>query len=973
MEGKKFKEEYKKLNDKQKEAVNTIEGPVMVIAGPGTGKTTILTLRIANILKLTDTPPSGILALTFTESGAKNMKIKLREIIGETAMQVPIYTFHSFALSIISEFPDHFINISKNKQISEIESEMLIKKILQNKKYHLLRPLGEPDFYVSKILNTITKCKQEAWTPEMIEDFAKSEIENIKNSKNSISIRGKNKGDLKGESKKMIERCEKTILFGEVYRDYEKTKKIDKKTDFDDLIFELLDTLKKDKLLLQILQERFLYILVDEHQDTNNSQNLIIKLIADFFENPNLFIVGDEKQAIYRFQGASIENFMGLQKIWKGMKIINLEKNYRSNQDILDSVHSMIEKNYNEEEKEKLNIKLKSIKKEKRPIKIVIAPDKESEEIYILNKTKEILKKDKNKNISIIVRKNSDVEKILELFENHNIEISAERGVNIFNHPIGNLFFSLLEFLNDPSNEEALSFTIVGGLWKLNEKERIKSIKKIRAGKINSVIKKIKEIGEIREELKSSGVLNFLSLAADFSQFTKIIKNDVISSEVWRTIYNIGRKISENDKIEDPQRLIKKMLEYKEISEKKVIKIKTGNEKAKINITTAHSSKGLEFDYVFIPYATEENWIRKNRGYYFILPIKKEEEDDIKDERRLFYVAITRAKEDVFVTFSKKDIDGKEFLPLRFIDELDAKNIEIKEIERQKTEKEEAKKEKINNKKKERLLNYAKKIITEKGISVTALNHFIRCPNEFIYKSILKLPEPPNATSEKGKALHEAISLVWQLKLKNKKNIAETIEKSTKKYMKESLLHLYEKDKIIKEIEKNLPQISESLENHFNSYKEVKTEKWFEGKFVEKIEKENVEIKLHGKLDAIAEEEREIFIFDYKTGEAKSVSAIKGETKNESGDYFRQLIFYKILLSANNFNNKKIRTALVFLKPNKSGNCLTTEIETKEKDLEELKNNISNLIKDIWSGKIINRKCNQEKCKYCNLRNFWEN
>ena len=277
-----FTRQYSRLNRKQKEAVDTIEGPVMVIAGPGTGKTTILTLRIANILKETDTPVSGILALTFTEVGVKNIKIKLREIIGSRADEVRIHTFHSFAVSVIREFEDHFPNLSKSRQITEIEAESMVREILKQKEFNKLRPLGEPDFYVYKILQTIAEAKKEAWTPEILESFAKEEIERIKNDENSVSTRGISKGSLKAEALKRIEKCEKTVIFAKVYRKYEEKKKEDKKIDFDDLLFELVFALKRNKLLLQLLQEKFLYILVDEHQDTNDAQNLIIKTMAKY-------------------------------------------------------------------------------------------------------------------------------------------------------------------------------------------------------------------------------------------------------------------------------------------------------------------------------------------------------------------------------------------------------------------------------------------------------------------------------------------------------------------------------------------------------------------------------------------------------------------------------------------------------------------------------------------------------------------
>ena len=355
-----FDERYKKLNAEQKRVVDEIDGPVLVVAGPGTGKTTILTLRIANILLKTDTPASGILALTFTEAGVKAMRTKLREIIGSRADEVRVHTFHSFAASVISEFDDHFPQLFRSAQITDVEAEVFVREILKDKKFAKLRPLGEPDFYVGKILSAISDCKKEAWTPEIVAEFAKSEIERIKNDPEALSTRGATKGQLKAESLKRIEKCERTIVFADVYKTYETLKKSERKIDFDDLIFELVVALKNDELLLRLLQEKFLYILVDEHQDTNDSQNLIVSQLGNFFDTPNIFVVGDEKQAIYRFQGASVQNFLHFQSIWKNMRVIRLSDNYRSHQAILDAVFEMIEKNYDDGQYENLRVRLTS-------------------------------------------------------------------------------------------------------------------------------------------------------------------------------------------------------------------------------------------------------------------------------------------------------------------------------------------------------------------------------------------------------------------------------------------------------------------------------------------------------------------------------------------------------------------------------------------------------------------------------------
>ena len=253
---------YAKLNSAQREAVDSIEGPVMVIAGPGTGKTTILTLRIANILRLTDTPPHGILAITYTDAGVKAMRTKLHAIIGSRAHEVAIHTFHSFASAMIAEYQDHFLHLEGLKHMTDVEQESLIRSIITEPKFKELRPIGKPDAYVSGIMSSIEAAKREALTPETVEAHAHKEIDHIKNDEESISTRGATKGKLKAEALEQIGKCERTILFADVYAEYEKRKLEGKKMDFSDLIIEMLVTLRNDQLFLRLIQERFLYLLV---------------------------------------------------------------------------------------------------------------------------------------------------------------------------------------------------------------------------------------------------------------------------------------------------------------------------------------------------------------------------------------------------------------------------------------------------------------------------------------------------------------------------------------------------------------------------------------------------------------------------------------------------------------------------------------------------------------------------------------
>jgi DNA helicase II / ATP-dependent DNA helicase PcrA len=336
-----FNEALSKLNPAQREAVETIEGPVMVIAGPGTGKTQILTLRIANILLKTDTDPSSILALTFTDSGAKAMRERLRKYIGATAYLVPIYTFHGFAQKLISDYPDSYKRVVGGRPISDLEKITLLETIINSGEVKQLRPMGNPTYYVPHILRILGQLKQEYITPDKfleVIERQENELQNIE----KIHTKGVHKGKVRGEYTKKSESISKNreLLF--VYRRYEALLTHQNFYDFEDMIVETVNALSVDEGMLRDLQENYQYILADEHQDVNGSQNKILELLASFHESPNIFAVGDEKQAIYRFQGASLENFLYFTSQYKNTKVISLTTNYRSGQNILDAAHSLV-------------------------------------------------------------------------------------------------------------------------------------------------------------------------------------------------------------------------------------------------------------------------------------------------------------------------------------------------------------------------------------------------------------------------------------------------------------------------------------------------------------------------------------------------------------------------------------------------------------------------------------------------------
>ncbi len=968
-----FNAQYKQLNSKQREAVDTIDGPVMVIAGPGTGKTTVLTLRIAQILRKTDTPPSGILAITFTEAGVKAMRQKLRALMGSRADEVHLHTFHGFAASVIAEHKDHFTQLDRTTQMTDIDAESLIRSILKDESFSSLRPFGNPDFYVQKILGAISDAKREALSPDMIRVFAKEQIKHIKADPESMSTRGATKGKLKADAEKQIEKCERTVLFADVYAGYEQRKREERRIDFDDLIIELLTTLQKDTLLLRLLQEKFLYLLVDEHQDTNDSQNLLIRLLADFFTSPNLFVVGDEKQAIYRFQGASVENFRTFKNAWKDMKIIALEKNYRSHQHLLDGAFSMIEHNYEDGENTHLRIRLSASGSEAvRPIDLVGGKESATLE-YLAQEIQKILAQESGSTVAIITKTNRDLERVIRFLESKHVPVSSERKVNIFNHPIGNLFFTLIEYLSDTTNVEALAKTIAVGLWDLPFEGGVECIRALRSGR-QGVVEKIPALRHLQNKLSSDGALAYIMFAAEISGFVKLAIRDPSAMEVWRGITELAEYLIREGDIQDTQELLRKLRSYKASAEERSVKVSVGSPELQVRAMTAHGSKGLEFEYVFIPFVTESSWMGRARGVYFVLPEKaKDDEDATRDARRLFYVALTRAKKHAVLLVPEEIAGGKVETPLRFIDELDPKCVQrisapmpIVETPSLATNYEQE--TNVRNRKGEKIVDLAKTILLEKGLSVTALNHFLTCPSSFVYQSILKIPQAPAASAEKGTAVHEAFAYIWADTDRSVEHIEHVFKDSVSSYLSRSLLPIFEKEAVKKELFEEANVIARELQNHFGVVKAV-TESWSEGQFSGTYEGNAVTIPVHGKLDAVLVIEDTVRVFDYKTKEVMTVAAIKGETKSSDGSYFRQLTFYKYLLHGDpKYKGKEIVPSLVFVIPDKKGKCGIVSLPITDVDIETLKKDIQSLIDSVWSGRIMTEFCDEAECEWCKLK-----
>lgn len=989
MESKVFNELYKKLNLKQKEAVDTIEGPVMVVAGPGTGKTQILGLRIANILRKTDASPDSILALTFTDSGVHSMRKRLVSIMGSQAYRVNIFTFHGFCNNLIKTHPEYFDRIISSRNISPLDQIKMMESVVDKAKLQILRPFGDRFYYVESIIRAISDLKREGVSPD---DFAKlldKEEALHKNAPDLYHTKGAHAGKMKGFYIDIFNDLKKNKELLLLYKNYEKALRKEQLYDYDDMIMEVVAGFRKNEDLLLKLQENYQYILVDEHQDTNNAQNSVLELLAGFYESPNLFIVGDEKQAIFRFQGASLNNFLYFKDLYKGAKIIQLEDNYRSTQTILDSAHSLITKGGGA-----TPLRARLIARAKEISKNIALHSYSSEDSEIFGVIKSIQNKlgegVKPGGIAVIYRDNKDAFPLGRALERTQIPFVIESDQNILEDEDIKKLVTLMEAVNDFGNEEkflrCLHLDFVG----IDEFFIYRIINYSRRSKKG--VLEILSADAIPDEFSKKNISSLKNIYERISLWSKLSKN-IGLLDFFETLVRdsgfLNYLLCGNDSVAKMEKLsvifdnIKKIvgdhrdmklggfMEFLEAAKGRRLLKSAGGERSgmdAVHLMTAHRSKGLEFDHVYIIGLYDTHWGNRRTKNHFKLPLGASTEGGNDDERRLFYVALTRAKKDIFLSYSKKDKEGKLLLPSQFLEEMDAQFLDVKdEVSSPESAKEIMVKSfepKVNRGVSSEDKNFLNEIFVSQGFSVTALNNYLDCPWSYFYRNLIRIPEAPDKFLMFGNAIHYTLKDFFD-KLKDDEDIgAEKLLKIFEKYLKDEPLS----DTDLKE---TLKRGKEALKGYYKQY----IKEWSRdilNEFKVHIVLPDMPVTLTGKIDKIEilDGGNNVNVVDYKTGKIKSKNDIEGKTKNSDGNMKRQLAFYRLLLD--NYDGAKydVRTGEIdFIMPDTKGGYRKEKIDVTEEDVSELKELIKKVSNEILNLDFWDKRCADDKCKYCSLRN----
>lgn len=1048
-----FADKLAQLNDEQRAAVEYIDGPLMVVAGPGTGKTQLLAMRVANILKLTDVGPSNILCLTFTEAAAANMIERLATIIGPDAYQASIHTFHSFGSSIISRYSEYFYNGSDFKSANALTQAEIIRDILAKLPFdNPLRASMNGEFtYLKPILKIIQDFKKAALRPDevrqilaqnqefinqitpLINDWLGSgritaeaiggasevieaariiaesqpkfsfsdepklaaifatDLANTISDCDNYDGRSKTKPLTQHFKKRWLkkaadgsyvladaDRTAKLQTAADVYEQYLATMRERGLYDFDDMILNVIDTAEHNAELKANLQEQYQYVLVDEFQDTNDAQMRLLNVLTDYDDNPNLMVVGDDDQAIFRFQGADISNIQGFARKYPRLKQINLSRNYRSGDDILTlgkRVASAIETRLtNVDGSDKQLLAMRDVNCD---ISRVVCGSASHEFSYVAEQVKHLIDTgEKPSDIAVIARQHASLEKMSLYLAKLNLPISYERQRDIFRSELVNLIISLARVVDGIARGDAntisqyLPEVISSPAFGLSPADFYRLSLKAYRNRLHwldemvsfndqtaKLAQWLKSLGQMAQTKPLKAMLDqLIGVPANDNSGDKVASNQPFSESKLSTFrspifdyYFDSSKFRENaliyltflgdltaltnqlnDFLPDKNLRLTDLLAFvdknKELGQTIYSTISYGDQNS-VQLMSAHKSKGLEFKTVFIIDTESEQWGSKKRapGNKLSLPtnmpygVATDGGDD--EKRRLLFVAMTRAKQNLYITSHSNDDNGSTLQPLEYLLDMPktalpepdlvetVSNVETSFLERM-TDQRINKSELLDN----RLANYR--------LSATDLNTFTDVvnggPNVFLLYNLLKVPTATSGALAFGNAIHKVMERIHNY-VNTNAGTTPTLDLVLDEFKRHFDTTDLDDDEAKVYLDKGVHALTvfyDQRQGLFNVNQRAE---------VPLAAVLDDGVRLTGKIDAmeINPKLRTIKIVDYKTGKPlQDLMKPRGNgdyPKIKARHYYQQLMFYKLLVenSAEYHDYRVVSGQIEFVEPDR--------------------------------------------------------
>ena len=817
----------------------------------------------------------------------------------------------------------------------------------------------------------------------------------------------------------MREKMDKLRAAVSEFKNYTAKMKAAGRYDYDDMILWVLRALREDEEILRKYQERYQYILVDEFQDTSGSQNELLRFILNYWETPNVFVVGDDDQSIFKFQGANMKNILDFANDYVNtLYTVVLKQNYRSNQHILNISKALIDNN-----RERLTKQLELDKNleaahprffdlEVEPlIREYDNPDQEMVDVA-LQIEKLIADGTEPGEIAVIYRNHSQVEDLVHFLDQKKIAVSTKRKINVLELPFGEKILNILRYmameLDSPYSGDELLFELLhydffgiapieiakasiqvsrdnysGNQAKTSLRRYIGEMKTPKADLFNTSepANKMKFlVGDIdflltdavsmtlqqffQKMVAKMGILKYIMLQPDKGWYMQVLTS----------IFNFLKDESRKNPEITPGEFIATIDLMKRnniaLELNQVIFAENG-----VNFMTAHGSKGLEFEYVFLIGCTKKIWDSKGRDRGFSYPdtLTQASTDDLaqkEESRRLFYVALTRAKQSLFISYPRKEKSGKEQEASQFVGEILAdtdyavqypKVTEDAMMEFYLTQFNEAEKPKVELIDK----NYINQLLQNYTLSVTHLSNYLDCPLKFYFQNLIKVPQGKSPAMAFGNAVHYALNRVFQELKDNNGDFAPTEE-----FMGHFRWYMYRnRDAFTNEDFKLRVDFGEKI---LPPYYELNTPRWNKIAITERSIR-NVEVQgvpINGKLDKIEFTGKQVNVVDYKTGRyrnAKDKFNRPNDADPNGGDYWRQAVFYKILIDHDRtLDWEVISTEFEFVEPVSEGEYIKEKVVINPQDIETVTGQIVNVYHKILNHEF-NIGCGKKECEWCHF------
>lgn len=971
----------RKLNTAQTQAVEHVSGPLIIVAGAGTGKTTVITQKIKFLIDNKLAKPDEILALTFNEKAAAEMQDRIDEMMEIGYLDMHISTFHAFCQRLLEQFALDIGLPNRFKILTQTDAWLLVRKHLDKFNLDYYRPLSNPTRHIHELIKHFSKCKDELISPENYLSYAES----AKLDKDEAEI------------------DEKTRLkeISNAYHVYNHLLLENNALDFGDLIYYANTLLEKRPAILKRLQTKFKYILVDEFQDVNWAQYQLVKKIAE--AGAQLTVVGDDDQSIYAFRGASVSNILRFKDDFPKAQEIILTENYRSNQEILDKAYELIQNNNPDRLEVKLIIdkRLKSTKLHNGKLKHVVHAHLSTLEDEAKFVTEEIIKIKRNDDgaawddFAILVRANNHAEPFINSLEKNKVPYEFLAASGLFRQPVVLDCISFLKVVDNYHESTAIYRLLRLPIFKFKENDmqkftyfaQKKSISYYEALKRSADIKLSEEGTKISEKLvslihdgmktsrdekptavlykffESSGYLKHLASGEENSD--RFIIHEIHQLNQFFNYIANYESITPGASVADFLDHFNQVIDSGDLG---IIK-QPNDTPDSVNILTVHTAKGLEYKYVFIVNLVEERFPTRKRGEPIEIPVElvkeqlPEGDSHFEEERRLFYVAITRAKERLYLT-SADDYGGtREKKISRFLPEIGL-SVTKPEI--------------TGSLKADQIAPPATAVkpaefVYEipKVFSFSQIQKYEKCPYQYKLSNILGLPTEGSPSFSFGLTMHNTLekfySRIKELSSAVQNSLfGEPLDGGVKQNIKvpplEELLKLYDQCwisdwyKSKKQREDYYNKGAQILKNFYKSHENnwtipVALETSFTAKIGANL--------IRGRIDRVDQmADGSLEIIDYKTGQSKD--KIAGEDKE-------QLLIYQIAIEQlSEFANigKPGQLTYYYLNDNQKVSFIGSD-----KDVKKLEANVSEIISRIRSQDF-KPKPEKHVCEYCEFRNI---